>query len=117
MKSLGQADNLELCNELCCRNETFSVGLFDGIKCYGIKCIGDKDRRCNLLRDGNADYTIFKILRPFFQRSDQIAVKKKKKRRRRKRRKNIRKIKMHLLWDFQVTRKVAEGTPPCFTIK
>ncbi|XP_065644688.1 uncharacterized protein LOC100203833 isoform X33 [Hydra vulgaris] len=61
IKKLGESDNLALCKKLSCKEDIYDFGLFDGKQCYGILCLHNTDKRCMLKRDGNADYTIFKI--------------------------------------------------------
>ena len=63
IKPLGVLQSLESCSKLCCNSNQFQYGLYDGSYCYGIICTGNTDTRCTLRRDGNAKYTIFKIVR------------------------------------------------------
>ena len=61
IKKLGESDSLALCKKISCKEDIYDFGLFDGKQCYGIVCIHNTDKRCMLKRDGNAEYTIFKI--------------------------------------------------------
>ena len=63
IKPLGVLQSLESCSKLCCNSKQFQYGLYDGSYCYGVICTGNTDTRCTLRRDGNAKYTIFKIVR------------------------------------------------------